>query len=166
MSARSPVGIWSWATIATPPSTSGIWRWNAKPYPEGGGLATLFYDEEYHTWWSLADGGPGSGTLFFAASRPEHRYGHVQLHVEMRWDLSIKVWAPLASGRIDVDRDGERRGLAMSAHEQARRLGVDITLAELRALLDAFIADVLSTPLPAGGDLASQYGNRPGTVPL
>jgi hypothetical protein len=115
----------------------GAWHWT--PIEDFMGLVI---DEPAGEWFACADGGE-HGTLNFTASHVERKFGRLYLSVQIRWHLQMIFTQTLADGRIDVDRDGERRGLTISAHEQLRRLDVPITLAELRALLDAFIHDAL-----------------------
>jgi len=123
----------------------GAWRWACV---SDDGAERLGFDHEARAWWAMADRLPD--TLYFQADRPERTFGKLQMRVQIRLSNAGHL-AHLADTRLDVERDVERRGLALSALEQLQRLDVPIALAELRALLDAFIADVaelLRAPVP------------------
>lgn len=130
------------------------WHWevvNADAGKEG-----LYHDPSLGVWWALATGGDHHDPLFFQASHIEQKFGAIHMLVQLRYSFTGLPTVAVASGRIDSERDNDRRGLALSALEQLDRVGLPIPLAELRRLLDGFVADVV---------MCSQSGQEARTGP-
>lgn len=115
------------------------WTWSCMNHEAGP--ERLYHDPTIGAWWALAQDG-AEGPMFFQATNIDHSFGKTMMLVQMRYSSTHLPSIALAHGRIDIDRDSERRGLALSALEQLERIGVRIPLAEVRHLLDEFVFDV------------------------
>ena len=130
---RMATGIWCWAPLS-------------EDAPE-----QLFHDPSNGTWWAMAQDGIDGPMCFFANNIHED-FGKRFALLRIRYTMVGLPPFDLATGRIDVDRDTERLGLARSAVDQLRHVGgMEIPLQEMRRLLDEFVFDVMSEQGQAGG---------------
>ena len=115
---RQVTGIWVWVPLST-------------DEPEG-----LIHDPSTGTWWASAVDA-FDGPLTFFANNIHEDYGKRFALIRIRYTMVGLPSFDLATGRIDVDRDNERLGLAQSACAQLRHVGgMEIPLQEMRRLLD------------------------------
>lgn len=131
-----------------------VGEWTLYVNPETG-IGHIFEAQEDGSGWCALLQHPRSlDMIYVEATGPEQRYASQFLNLVVEWDGFRTQHQRLAGGRIDVTRDNERRGLAMSAHEQARRLEIPISLSEMRLLVDYFCQKVAALAFGAGREAA------------